>query len=84
MCSSTLRHSIITQNVPLGGGEAKDMADMDGMNMWDALSENSGSPRELFLHNIDESRGIQGIRYQDWKLVKGKCASSHCLGLVTP
>ena len=44
---------------------------MDGIDMWKAVSTDSGSPRNLMLHNIDESRNIAALRVGDWKMVKG-------------
>jgi hypothetical protein len=44
---------------------------MDGMSLWKSLSENSESPRNLMLHNIDDTRHIAAVRVGDWKLMKG-------------
>jgi len=52
------------------GGKSK-ISGIDGMDMWDSLSQATESPRKLFLHNIDGSRGIQGLRLGEWKLTKG-------------
>ena len=48
-----------------------DLPMIDGMDMWSSLSEDQESPRNLMLHNIDESRYIAALRVGDWKLVKG-------------
>ncbi len=48
-----------------------DLPQMDGYSMWKSLSENSESPRNLMLHNIDDRRMISAVRVGDWKLMKG-------------
>jgi len=53
------------------GGKSSALTKMDGIDMWGSLLNGTESPRSLFLHNIDESRGIEGVRVGDWKLVKG-------------
>jgi len=53
------------------GGKSKHLDNMDGMDMWDALSRNKESPRNLMLHNIDEDRLISAVRVGEWKLMKG-------------
>ena len=53
------------------GGKSNHLDNMDGMDMWDALSRNTESPRSLMLHNIDEERLISAVRVGEWKLMKG-------------
>ena len=53
------------------GGSSSNLPSLDGLNMWPSLSEDLESPRNLMLHNIDESRNIAALRIGDWKLVKG-------------
>ena len=53
------------------GGKSSGLPFMDGMDLWKSLSRNRESPRSLFLHNIDETRFIKGLRVGDWKIVKG-------------
>ena len=56
----------------MAGGKVSDLPhDLDGFDMLKSLSENSPSPRNQILHNIDESRGIAALRLGHWKIVKG-------------
>ncbi|CRL00636.1 CLUMA_CG013896, isoform A [Clunio marinus] len=53
------------------GGDASILRDIDGINMWDVLSENLQSPRSEILHNIDNIWGSSAITIDKWKLVVG-------------
>lgn len=53
------------------GGDPSNLS-IDGMDMWNALSEDTESPRKMVLHNIDDIFGLSGITYGDWKFVQGK------------
>lgn len=53
------------------GGNPNDLPMLDGMNLWDALSEDSPSPRNLMLHNIDDKRSIASLRVAEWKFIRG-------------
>lgn len=53
------------------GGKGSNLPPMDGMDMWESLSKGAQSPRNLMLHNIDESRFISAVKVGDWKYVKG-------------
>lgn len=61
------------------GGSSSDLPLLDGMDMWKALSQDLDSPRNLMLHNIDESRNIAAVRVGNWKLVKGQTFSRQTL-----
>merc|ERR1712168_846749 len=54
------------------GGSVKDLGDIDGLDMWNALSEDTASPRSGLLHNIDDSEPSAAMRYGDYKLIQGK------------
>ena len=40
------------------GGDPSNLPSLDGLDMWSSLSEDTASPRNLMLHNIDESRHV--------------------------
>ena len=54
-----------------GGDPHADLPAMDGMDLWEALSADGPSPRNLMLHNIDEHRSIASVRVAEWKLSRG-------------
>lgn len=54
------------------GGELSDLnSDLDGINVWNALSTDIASDRLEILHNIDDIYGNAAVTKGDWKLVKG-------------
>merc|ERR1712168_1286601 len=53
------------------GGNVKDLGDIDGMDFWDALSNDLESPRYELVHNIDKQAKYAAMRYGDYKLVQG-------------
>ncbi|XP_071043518.1 arylsulfatase B-like [Parasteatoda tepidariorum] len=53
----------------LAGGDVSDIEDIDGVNMWSALSHGDKySPRQEVLLNIDPIAGYSSLRKRDWKL----------------
>ena len=53
---------------------------MDGISLWNALSNNETSPRTQMLHNIDGYWPHAAVRVGDYKLIKGEmlCDFSDC------
>ena len=63
---------------PVLGGSFKDLGDIDGVSMWDALVNNTESPRKELLHNIDDEVPYAALRYGDYKVVTGKTSPTNC------
>ncbi|XP_070150541.1 arylsulfatase B [Polyergus mexicanus] len=57
--------------ITAAGGNALNLTSIDGMNLWNALSEDTESPRANILHNIDDIYGVSAITIGDWKLIQG-------------
>lgn len=55
------------------GGNVSDLKNIDGVNMWDTLTQATQSPRQVILHNIDPFSGAAAIRYRNWKLLVNIC-----------
>ncbi|XP_067209079.1 arylsulfatase B-like isoform X2 [Linepithema humile] len=53
------------------GGDPSNLTSIDGMDLWNALSEDTESPRTNVLHNIDDIYGVSAITVGDWKLIQG-------------
>jgi len=66
------------------GGDPSTLDMMDGMDMWGALSNNSPSPRNLMLHNMDPQREVKAVKVGDWKLVSGTTYDGHWDGWYGP
>ncbi|XP_015593015.1 arylsulfatase B [Cephus cinctus] len=52
------------------GGDVSNLT-MDGMSLWNSLEEDTASPRDTILHNIDDEYGNSAITVGKWKLVQG-------------
>ena len=44
------------------GGDTSNLSNIDGLDMWSSLSGDTASPRNLMLHNIDETRYGQVVK----------------------
>ncbi|XP_047110645.1 arylsulfatase B-like [Schistocerca piceifrons] len=53
------------------GGDVSNLGDIDGINVWESLSDDTPSNRTQVLHNIDDIYGNAALTDGDWKLVKG-------------
>ena len=51
----------------LAGASTAKCKPLDGMNVWETISEGKSSPRTEIVYNIEPFRG--GIRQGDWKLI---------------
>lgn len=60
----------------LAGGDIHDLGDVDGLDMWDTLSNATESPRKEILHNIDPMGGYSALRFGDWKLIVNASTTS--------
>ncbi|XP_076324058.1 arylsulfatase B-like isoform X2 [Tachypleus tridentatus] len=53
------------------GGLVSDLGKLDGVQLWDALSQNLPSQRTEILHNIDPIWKVAALRVGDFKLLQG-------------
>ncbi|CAL1286136.1 unnamed protein product, partial [Larinioides sclopetarius] len=53
------------------GGDPQDLGPIDGVDMWEALLEDSPSPRTNMLQNLDPIDGTSAFRLIDLKVVNG-------------
>lgn len=54
--------------------DPRSLANIDGIDMWDALSNDQKSPRVEMLYNIDDIDNYAAIRKGEWKYVYGTIA----------
>ncbi|XP_060530121.1 arylsulfatase I-like [Cylas formicarius] len=47
------------------------LRNLDGLSIWEALSQNRTSPRNEILHNIDDIYGNAALTVGQWKLLTG-------------
>ncbi|XP_028129869.1 arylsulfatase B-like [Diabrotica virgifera virgifera] len=47
---------------------------LDGMDMWESISEDKESPRTEFVYNIDDIGRYGAVRQGDWKYIYGSVA----------
>lgn len=47
------------------------LGNIDGLDLWEALSEDLTSERMDVLHNIDDVYGNAALTVGEWKIVKG-------------
>lgn len=57
--------------ITAAGGDSSNLT-IDGMDLWNALSEDTESPRASILHNIDDIYGVSAVTVGNWKLIQGK------------
>ncbi|XP_048584832.1 arylsulfatase B isoform X2 [Nematostella vectensis] len=54
----------------LGGGDTEQLERViDGVSVWDTISEGNPSPRTEVLHNVDPIRKFAAIRVKNYKLI---------------
>jgi hypothetical protein len=52
-----------------------ELGNIDGINLWDALSEDKKSERTSIVLNIDDIWGSAAITVNQWKLVQGNIST---------
>ena len=53
----------------VAGGDVRNLRNIDGLDMWNTLSQSIESPRLEILHNIDPHTGAAAYRFRNWKLL---------------
>ncbi|XP_047036030.1 arylsulfatase I-like [Helicoverpa zea] len=53
------------------GGDVSVLKNVDGIDLWEALSKDLPSHRNIIVHNIDDIYGSAAITVNNWKLHKG-------------
>lgn len=55
--------------ITAAGGNLSALGPVDGMDVWDTLTQDLSSPRKEFLVNIDPVTNSGAVRVGDWKLI---------------
>ena len=53
------------------GGDTAELGEIDGYNFWPTFNGNLSAPRDHILLNIDRRWKVEGIRKNQYKLLKG-------------
>lgn len=53
----------------------EELGEIDGIDMWKTISENTDSPRTQLIHNIDDIYKYAALRDGNWKYVTGTSAN---------
>ncbi|KAK9508587.1 hypothetical protein O3M35_006116 [Rhynocoris fuscipes] len=53
------------------GGDVVELGNIDGINQWNYLNENTSEPRDEILQNIDDINGYSAFRFHEYKYVNG-------------
>lgn len=63
--------------ITAAGGDPSTLDSIDGLDLWESLTQDHPSPRTEFLVNIDPRENSAGIRIGDWKLLYNPHAFGH-------
>jgi len=71
-CRSKGRRDVKFVILLFAGGDVSQLTGIDGLDMWDAISQDLPSPRTRLLVNIDDHSGYSALRFGRYKYVNGK------------
>lgn len=54
------------------GLDVAELGEIDGLDMWDVLSNDKESPRKEVFNNYDEIEDYSSLRVGPWKYIEGK------------
>ncbi|KAK8402796.1 hypothetical protein O3P69_000844 [Scylla paramamosain] len=63
--------------ISAAGGDPSSLESIDGLDLWETLTQDHPSPRTEFLVNIDPKLNSAAIRIGDWKLLYNPQAFGH-------
>ncbi|UYV75968.1 Sulfatase [Cordylochernes scorpioides] len=66
------------------GGNVSTLGNIDGMDMWSSLSQNTDSPRKEILLNIDPVWGMRALRMGPYKAISGDYQGGRFSGWYGP